>query len=486
MTDHSSTLAIILGASEWPHAPGLSAPTSFKNSAAEMGQYLRSPEGLYLRSDNVLDLFDSSDPAPKLLSTIVAFLREKSLTVKSTSLILYYVGHGAFVGEDYLLAIQSTDADLMGASSLRIRDLSRAILRNTSGMRRYLVLDCCFAAAAYAAFQSAPLQVAIQRTQVELPPEGTALLCASGSRDPALAPKDETYTMFTGALLQVLKFGTMAGPPEFSFVDVGELATAYLRDKYADEAVRPEVHTPEKRKGDVALIPIFPNPTLRSDTTSRLFAVEKQLAQLVQNFRELQRNPPPSQVPQASSPSADEPLPLFTVLEVQKILKFGGDDGQKDAHLRRLQKMRANAIATEFWICAISADGPITKLALDGDYNPALDFRKDAGQIDVVAKYPVAIPPKKIVELTLEYDITDSFPQNVEYLGHEVQHQTERVVIEVEFGVRKCLSGAIHRKYAGSIFRTEITVERSESGSRLRAEITNLKIGEEYRLVWTW
>ena len=180
------------------------------------------PEGLYLRSDNVLDLFDSPQPAPELLKSIVGFLREKSLTIKSTSLILYYVGHGAFVGR-IISSDSSSDAELMGASSLRIRDLAKAILRNTSGMRRYLILDCCFAASAYAAFQTAPLQAAVQRTQVELPPEGTALCVASGARDPALAPKDETYTTFTGALLQVLKFGTMACPPEFSFVDIGEL-----------------------------------------------------------------------------------------------------------------------------------------------------------------------------------------------------------------------------------------------------------------------
>jgi uncharacterized caspase-like protein len=483
--NHSNTLAIILGASKWPTATSLSAPASFKNSAQDFKNYLLSPEGINLQAANLLDLFDEPDPAPMILERIVKFLKDQRTIETVGSLLFYYVGHGAFEGNDYFLALRSTNTDLTAASSLRIRDLARAVLTNGSGMRRFLILDCCFAAAAYSAFQSPPLQVAVQRTQAELPSEGTALLCASGARDPALAPKDEPYTMFTGALLQTLKFGTLVGPPELSFVDVGDLATAYIRDKYANEAVRPEVHTPEKRKGDVALIPMFPNAAVRSDMSGRLLAVEKQVADLVQIVRESQRVPA-SQGSNPPTASSNEPMPLFTILSIEKILRFTSSDGQSVAHLQRLQKMRANAIATDFWVCTVSADGPITNLALDGDFSPALESRKDSGQLEIIAKYKAAIPLGKTFQLRLDYDINNSFSSPDEYIGHQVQHQTDKITLQIEFGVRKCLSAEVHRKFAGSIFRLETPVEKTASGSQLRTEIGNLRLGEEYRLAWRW
>jgi hypothetical protein len=179
-------------------------------------------------------------------------------------------------------------------------------------------------------------------------------------------------------------------------------------------------------------------------------------------------------------------MPLFTVLDIKKILRFTSPDGQHIAHLQRLQKTRANAMATELWVCSIGADGPITNIALDGDLAPALEFRKDAGTIEVIAKYRAAIPQGKIIELRLDYDINDSFPSPDEYIGHQVQHQTNKVTLEIEFGMRKCITASVHRKFAGSTYRTEIPVEKSETGSYLRTEITALRLGEEYRLAWRW
>jgi hypothetical protein len=477
--------AIILGASIWPKATNLSAPASFAKSANDFAQYLCSPDGLNLRSENLLNLFDTDEPSSRVLQQIAAFLKAANEgTNLQRELIFYYVGHGAFHGSDYLLALRSTNSEMTAASSLRVHDLADVTLKNTAGWRRFFILDCCFAAAAYSEFQSAPLQVAVQRVQGSLPPEGTSLLCASGARDPAKAPKDEPYTMFSGAFLEILKFGTTAGPPELSFLDVAELSTALIQTKYADDAVRPEVHTPEKRKGDIALIPLFPNAALRADIPSRLRAIETQLISLEQVIRDLQRH---LTGVAASKPTIhpEDPNPVFTLLEVKKTLRFSGD-GQSVGHLQRFQTLRANSIANEFWICSIAADGSIQGINLDGDGSPSMDSQINSGLIDVVAKYPAAIAKGQTVEMRLEYDLVDSFKAQDEYLGHMVQHVTERVILEIEFGVRRCLSGAVYRKYAGTTYRTEIPVERSQSGSRLRTEITLLKVGEEYRLAWRW
>jgi hypothetical protein len=296
--------------------------------------------------------------------------------------------------------------------------------------------------------------------------------------------------MFTGALLQILKFGTLVGPVEFSLADIGDLATALIREKYADEAVRPEVHTPEKKKGDVALIPLFPNAAMRVDATARLLAVEKQLADMVQLVRELQRSGTAITTTQGRSVESGslvgQPLPLFTISSIEKLLHFTSPDGQAVAHLQRTQKMKANAIATEFWVCTVSADGPITNIALDGDFAPALELRQDAGQIEIIAKYRAAIPLGRLFELRLDYDINNAFLSPDEYIGHQVQHETNEVTLAIHFGARKCLSAEVHRRFAGSLFRLETPIERSASGSHIVTTLKDMRLGEEYRLAWRW
>lgn len=481
-----SQIAIVLGASSWPNSDSLAGPESLRNSATAFVDYLHSPEGLYLRQEEVLSLFDSEDAPSKLIEQIISFLQGHKPRGGTTSLIMYYVGHGFFVHNDYYLAIKHTNAEFSAASSLHVRDLADAILKNTFSLRRFVILDCCFAAAAYKEFQSAPLQAAVQKLQSEMPPEGTALLCASGARDFGRAPKGEVYTMFSGALLRVLKFGNMAAGPELSLADVGDLTAALINDKYPDTAVRPEVHSPEKRKGDVALIPLFPNQAVRPDVSSRLRAIEQQLSSLDLGIREVQRKLDALALPEGPKRLEDKSKPVFTVLELRKTLRFTSRDGQSIACLERNQRMRANTLATEFWICAIASAGSISKLQVEGDYTPTLEEHREAGMIDVAAKYPVAIPSGQVVNLKLEYTLKESFMKKNEYLGHLVQHETETAIIEVAFKSRKCLSAVVYRKYAGLTYKMETDVERNDSGSLIRIKLNDLKLGEEYRLAWKW
>jgi hypothetical protein len=228
---------------------------------------------LALPVENRLYLFDSEKVAGEMDEELTNWLRSRTRILKAQGiaardLIVYYVGHGCFSksGADYALAISRTNGEKLFHSSYGISLLAETLRLQAGALRKYLILDCCFSAAAYKEFQSTgPLEVVRQKTEGELPAyegqalRGTALLCASGPRDPAKAPDDLDYTMFSGALLEVLKQGDPRGDAFLNLVTVAKLVRLQILAAHQDAAVRPEVLSPEQRKGDVAEVPLFPN-----------------------------------------------------------------------------------------------------------------------------------------------------------------------------------------------------------------------------------
>ncbi|MBR0793997.1 hypothetical protein JQ615_01195 [Bradyrhizobium jicamae] len=263
--DH--TISIVLGASAWPDFDAFQSSEAFRNSAEAFRDYSLAASGLNLPKKNLKYLFDTHNDPPDVLDEIVRFTGERisaieKRTTGAINLIVYYVGHGGFANpaSDYFLAMRSTRHSDPYISSLPITSLSRALNAAGRHIRRYLILDCCFAAAAYRFFQSeGPLGVAAVKVADAFPRSGTALLCASGARDPAKSPAHLSRTMFTGALLSVLEEGFPSGPQQLSLQDVGYLVRRRIAEEFADEGVRPEVLAPEQRYGRVDEIPIFPN-----------------------------------------------------------------------------------------------------------------------------------------------------------------------------------------------------------------------------------
>jgi serine phosphatase RsbU (regulator of sigma subunit) len=265
------TLAIVIGASKFPNSPGLGNGDAFENSAQDFREYLHERNGLDIPTSDVLDLFDDPRPAGELLGLIIEFLekRQKKTSTNVERLLVYYVGHGGFTstGQEYFLAVRSTKERNEGPSSIRISDLGHIIRENARFLCQYLILDCCFSAQAYKAFQSGPGDAAVTKTLDSVPRKGTALLCSSGPREVSLAPENCTYTMFSDALLKALRTGDPKFREYLSLSDLGALIERNLRDVYEDGRVRPQVHCPNQPEGDLTNLPLFPNPALRSIVT---------------------------------------------------------------------------------------------------------------------------------------------------------------------------------------------------------------------------
>jgi serine/threonine protein kinase len=260
------TLAVLFGASSYRRAPKLAQGRAFYNSAQDFHDYLISSDGLGLASENINWLFDDTRSSTDQLQDIGDFLETRSLRLRNEGaepkdLVLYYVGHGLFWGPDhtYSFAIRVTNEESEGLTSIRASDLASIIKAHARFLRKFLILDCCFSAAAYKEFQSGPLMVSRVKLMDELPQRGTTLLCSASAHEPSLSPAGLTRTMFSDCLLKTLNRGHASLGSRLSLCEIGDLIKLQIREDFPDIGVRPEIHSPDQREGDIAHIPVFPN-----------------------------------------------------------------------------------------------------------------------------------------------------------------------------------------------------------------------------------
>jgi hypothetical protein len=264
------TLAVLLGASWFERARQLAQGPPFANSAQDFREYLLSEDGMRLPRENLHWLFDDTRSPSDQLASIGDFLlrRTRELTDNGTparNVILYYVGHGMFCGAEhaYHLAIRATDDQREGLTSLRFSDLASVIKDQSRFARRFLILDSCFSSVAYREFQSGPLQAGLEKVMAELPSKGTTLLCSASAQDASRAPKGLGHTMFSDSLLRALRQGHRDLGTRLSFSELGDLIKVELRSAYPEDWVRPEIHSPDQREGNIADVALFPNPALQ-------------------------------------------------------------------------------------------------------------------------------------------------------------------------------------------------------------------------------
>lgn len=210
-------------------------------------------------TENVHSLFDDVRSPAEILKDAGEFLigRQNDSGHTLTDLLFYYVGHAGFVPPDdtYCLFLRFTQERLQRGTSLHVTDLAEVFREHARHLRSYFVLDACFAGAARHVFQSSRGEI-IRR---QFPRKGVAILCSSSSQHPSKAPTGESFTMFTGALLSALAGGHPREEQWLSLRTLGRLTEDLIRERYLDAAVRPEVHSPDQRDGDLADVPLFPN-----------------------------------------------------------------------------------------------------------------------------------------------------------------------------------------------------------------------------------
>jgi len=262
-----TTLVVILGASQWPEAD-FESDTAFADSANDLREFFLDPNGFGLPADNLLNFFDQRHAPSELLVQLGDFLELRLKQADYFDLVLYYVGHGFFAGnkDDFFLALKGTKTKHKNVTSLPVESLAECVNESARHLRRFVIFDCCFAAAALPVFQSALGDVAMRKAAQAFPTKGTLLYCSSSKDNASKAPKDFRYTMFSGCLLQALREGRASFAEKLTMTDVDLLVRQNLNRVFRKGAwVRPELHSPKQDAGDLRELPLFPNPARRQD-----------------------------------------------------------------------------------------------------------------------------------------------------------------------------------------------------------------------------
>jgi len=275
LLESETTIAIVLGASDWTRA-GLGRAKSFHKSAAYFHRYLygQRPYGLALHPDLVLSLFDDGAPAASQLEHIKDFVRDIVLDRKASQypiadILIYYIGHGTCDdGGTLHLMVRHTVNGIEAQSSISTPDLARVLKVSAPQQRRVCIFDCCFSEAALDAFGAmGPLDETVTKigalnlvADSPNPQRGTMLFCSSSRSSSSIGLPDAERTLFTGALLQVLQQGKDFNNPMLSFFDLkDEVYEVMLRQHTGSAVPRPALHQPNQQDGDLTRLPAFPN-----------------------------------------------------------------------------------------------------------------------------------------------------------------------------------------------------------------------------------
>jgi endonuclease G, mitochondrial len=265
-------LLLLLGAARYPRRGDLALPAfpvahaAFKAAMIEGHSPIVAPE-------DCLDLFDDDSAWVNQQSRVDEWLGEKRReAARPEALILYYVGHGGIEkGEQVYLTINSTNKLDPYFSSVPRDSLAKLLRFSASDYRKFLILDCCFAASIIKTLQSStPIQ---DKMNLELREVGKAVskpdsgglaaLCASSSLASANANGRDGLTQFTDGLLCALRAGDPSSPSDLSFETVRALLERQLHEHYGVEAVPPSSYFADDFYEPVHQLPLFPNRAKR-------------------------------------------------------------------------------------------------------------------------------------------------------------------------------------------------------------------------------
>ncbi|MEU0374883.1 caspase family protein [Streptomyces sp. NPDC006283] len=197
LPDPGASRAVLIGTSCYDHLEQLPAVS---NNLTALSDLLTGPLSLRMPTPHVTVIENPPDPA-----TVMEPLRQAAVAATDT-LLVYYAGHGLIDPQDTLtLALPHTQPDRV--ETCLNYDWLRRILLSSRAERHIVLLDCCYSGLALGRM-SASSGLADQAAV-----EGSFLLAASAETRTALAPVGETYTAFTGALLDTLRLGIPDGPP---------------------------------------------------------------------------------------------------------------------------------------------------------------------------------------------------------------------------------------------------------------------------------
>ncbi|WP_248966281.1 caspase, EACC1-associated type [Sphaerisporangium perillae] len=201
---------LLVGSATHAAESGLADRPSVAASVRDLGRALSDRAGLDPAHLNVL--VDPDDPA-----SVAAALAQAAEQAEDV-LVFGYVGHGVLdeQGELYLATRATTDLS-EGTAAYQALPYATVgkILARARARLVLVVIDCCFAGRAGGAGGVDP----DARRLLDHDQRGMYLLAATGPHEYAWAPPDESYTAFTGALIDLIANGDPVAPARLTVDD---------------------------------------------------------------------------------------------------------------------------------------------------------------------------------------------------------------------------------------------------------------------------
>ncbi|GAA4802143.1 caspase, EACC1-associated type [Streptomyces ziwulingensis] len=205
--DPRRSACVLIGVDEYTFLDSL---RSVRHNLVELRAALADEEIWGIPEDRIFQI-----PNPAAPSDLVGPIREAGLLAEDT-LIVYYAGHGLLDRheEQQLLLTLPGSMEDRPDTCVRSSDVRRAIRDTGPARRRVLILDCCFSGRVLT--EMAGTDRGEQGGKVALGTlrgvEGSYVMTSAPKDRPSHAPDPKRCTVFTGALVDVLRQGLPDGP----------------------------------------------------------------------------------------------------------------------------------------------------------------------------------------------------------------------------------------------------------------------------------
>lgn len=200
--DHTQTMVLIIGVSEFPEDTTINAIPNVLANVQLLKSSLTDPELIGVPESNVsVSVNEHKSKIERKLKKICEETRDKRYT-----LLIYYSGHGILSSSDYKLYLTTahtirTDLEIDGIHI----DTFKKYIRRSRAARKIVILDCCHSGAYIETMGDVAsiIQAGINDF------EGTYIMTSAAADEPALFPvgHPEKPTYFTGKLVEILHEG---------------------------------------------------------------------------------------------------------------------------------------------------------------------------------------------------------------------------------------------------------------------------------------
>jgi hypothetical protein len=179
--------------------------------------------------------------------------------------------------------------------------------------------------------------------------------------------------------------------------------------------------------------------------------------------------------------------PVFTYMDVEKILEFHDELGQLAIQTSTFKARANHKGITQLWFRNINADGSIQNIKIDGKLVDTQAIGKVAGSIAIFKQFDHELTRGQVAPVELSYELHGSFLNSREGVTHITATQTKKVKMLIKFHQKRPVRAARH--YLGYGGQVHVELEKpvvSNNGLSVECEFKNPKPGSYHTVEWDW